>query len=61
MFKKYFEKRNKFKCPYCSADIELGLWEWLKCPHFFDIWRFVTCPVCKIKLWMKRVKPDDNN
>jgi DNA-directed RNA polymerase subunit RPC12/RpoP len=55
MFKKYFEKRRKFKCPYCSADIELGLWEWLKCPHFFDIWRYVKCPVCEIRLWMKRV------
>lgn len=56
MIKKYFMKRNKFQCSHCLADIELEFLEWLFCPHLFDIWRYVKCPICGKKSWMKRVK-----
>ena len=57
MFKKYFLKRNKFQCPHCLADFEVSnFWMWLHCPHLFDIWRYVKCPVCGKRSWMKRVK-----
>ena len=55
--KKYFVKRNKFQCPHCLADFEMpNFWLWLRCPHFFDVWRYVKCPVCGKKSWMKRKK-----
>lgn len=57
MFKTYLMKRNKFQCPHCLADFEVhSFWKWLLCPHLFDIWRYVRCPVCGKRLWMKRVK-----
>ena len=57
MFKKYFEKRNKFICPYCGHHFEIeNFWVWLFKPHLFDEWRFLKCPLCEIKLWMKREK-----
>ena len=40
-----------------AADFEVpNFWMWLHCPHFFDIWRYVKCPVCGRKSWVKRVK-----
>lgn len=55
--KKYFEKRNKFICPWCGYEIEFkSFWEWLLRPHLFDIWRYVECPKCKLKGWARRIK-----
>lgn len=56
--KKYFEKRNKFVCPMCGYYFEISnFWKWLGCIKLFDTWRYVKCPQCKKKSWMKRVKP----
>lgn len=54
--KYYFEKRNKFTCPNCGKSFRTTFWKWLSCPHLFDIWRYIKCPGCGKRSWMKRVK-----
>ena len=57
MIKKYWLSRNKFQCPRCTCDFEVwNFWKWLVCPHLFDIWRYVKCPLCRKRSWMKREK-----
>jgi hypothetical protein len=29
-------------------------------PHLFDLYRFIKCPWCGKRSWMKRVKSNDN-
>lgn len=55
MLKKYFEKRNKFRCPYCQHEFAISnFWLWLACPHIFDTYRSVKCPRCKVRNWVRR-------
>ena len=52
--KDYFTKRNKFTCPKCGHHFEVSsFWDWLAAPHVFDKFRYVKCPKCKEKCWMK--------
>ena len=58
--KKYLKKRNTFVCPRCGEIFEItSIWRWLAAPHIFDIWRYVKCPECEQRSWMKRVKEHD--
>lgn len=53
---KYFNKRNQFICPKCDHPIKIySFWKWLFMPHLFDTWRYIKCPVCSERSWMKRV------
>ena len=53
---KYFNKRNQFICPKCEHPIKIySFWKWLFMPHLFDTWRYIRCPVCCERSWMKRV------
>ena len=55
--KNYYLKRNKFTCPKCDHTFMVApFWRWLVQPHLFDIWRYVKCPICCEKSWMKRIK-----
>lgn len=55
--KNYFKKRNKFTCPKCGHNFEVtAFWDWLAAPHLFDEFRYVKCPNCKEKRWMRRIK-----
>lgn len=57
IFKKYFEKRNTFICPMCGHKIVYhSIWDWLACPHWLDEYRWIKCPECKTRYWMKRVE-----
>ena len=54
--KNYFNKRNQFICPKCGHPIKIySFWKWLFMPHLFDTWRYIKCPVCSERSWMKRV------
>ena len=56
MLKKYFEKRNKFRCPCCQHEFAISnFWLWLACPHIFDTYRSVRCPRCKVRNWVRRL------
>ena len=55
--KTYFDNRNKFICPSCGYFIKYNsFWAWVSRPHMFDEWRFIKCPKCKKRSWMRRIK-----
>lgn len=55
----YYEKRNMFECPTCSCTFELiSFWFWLSRPHFLDKWRYLKCPLCGKRHWMRYLKKD---
>lgn len=55
--KNYFKKRNEFICPKCEHPIKIySFWKWLFMPHLFDTWRYVKCPVCCERSWMKSIE-----
>ena len=56
--KNYFNKRNKFTCPKCGHTFTLTFWKWLMAPHLLDKWRYVKCPECGRRCWMKVVVED---
>lgn len=56
MLKKYFEKRNQFQCPHCKKMFEEDrFWRWLLYPHMFDKYRYIKCPWCGKRSWMRWV------
>lgn len=55
MFKKYYKKRRAFVCPNCNSGLVfMSFWKWLFRPHLFDIWRYIKCPNCGKRSWIKR-------
>lgn len=61
MSNNYFNKRNKFICPKCGHYFEVtNLIEWINATHLFDIWRYIKCPNCDKKSWMKITKEATN-
>lgn len=48
--------RQKFTCNECKCTFTPTFWRWLCAPHAFDIWRYMKCPKCGKKTWMKREK-----
>ena len=55
MFKKYFDNR---RCPECGRYFELNFWQWFAALVHNDIsrHRYVKCPYCKTKHWLKAEK-----
>lgn len=55
MFKKYYQKRRAFVCPNCGHKIIFySVVKWIAQLHLFDIWRYIKCPNCGKRSWMKR-------
>ena len=46
---------RNYKCPKCEHAYSVGFWKWLLTPKLFDIWRWVKCPACGKRSWIKEV------
>ena len=51
-----FTKPRKYMCPECGHQHYMNFWKWLCAPHMFDIWRWVKCPMCGRRNWVKKIK-----
>jgi hypothetical protein len=47
---------RNYKCPKCEHAYSVGFWKWLCAPHMFDIWRWMKCPACGKRSWIKKIK-----
>lgn len=58
MFKKYYENTTHYQCAECKHCFKLTVWQWLFTTMKFDITRhrYVKCPRCGVKHWLKATK-----
>ena len=57
MFENYFENTRHFTCAECGHDFTLTFWQWLWTMKFdFARYRYVRCPECGIRHWLKAKK-----
>lgn len=42
-----------FKCPKCQHEFYTGFWKWFWSPHWFNVRKYMKCPACQKKGWMK--------
>lgn len=55
MFKKYYENTRHYQCPECGTHFTLTFWQWLFTTMKIDFiyYRYVKCPYCKRRHWLK--------
>lgn len=59
--RKYYENTSCYQCAECKHCFELNWWQWLIATMKFDIThhRYVKCPRCGAKHWLKAKKKVD--
>ena len=57
-FKKYYDNTTMYKCAECKHVWTINFWQWLITTMKFDITyhRYVKCPRCGAKHWLKAIK-----
>ena len=57
---KYYENLRHFQCRECNHKFAIGVLKWLSAPHVdFMRYRYVECPQCKARHWLKAIKVVD--
>ena len=58
MFKNYFENTRHFTCAECNHEFTLTFWQWLITTMKVDFvrYRYVKCPNCGVRHWLKAKK-----
>ena len=50
-------KAKHYICPKCGTPFEVtSFWKWLRVPKMFDIWRYIKCPHCGKRSWVRKIK-----
>jgi DNA-directed RNA polymerase subunit RPC12/RpoP len=58
MFNKYYENTRHFQCSECKYIFTLTFWQWLFTTMKIDFirYRYVKCPRCGARHWLKAKK-----